>query len=145
MNSRVSPEERAAWRDRVRRGEVAAGLPTVPEYMHASVIDWIAFGEQPQAFLLAVLCNNQADAVKFADTTNGQHLLRWGEFVLRYLPCDSWGSAAKVAAWNSHGGLSGLRPLNERTEANRGQDADQETETNQGRQVGRSPEATSGA
>ncbi len=83
--------------------EVEMGIPA---HMVEPVREYVVNGRRTGDFLRAVLANQFCEAVKRADAMNGASLLAWTD-VLCVLPCESWGSETKVAAWIEAGGLLG--------------------------------------
>lgn len=73
----------------------------VPPQLHEGLARYFAAGILPGSFLLAVLSNDAASAIRRADDTCRAG---YGEIVLflaKHAPCNSWGSDENVAAWRA--------------------------------------------
>ena len=68
-------------------------------YMEPGVRLYVEQGISPGSFLKAVLANDFMGAVGQADSSNGELLREWAEFVYNCLPHDCWGSPEKVRNW----------------------------------------------
>ena len=83
------------------------GYAKLPEHMRASMRRYMEDGRRPGDFLYAVLTNNLMEAFHRADDVNGARLEDYVRFLYWEAPTASYGSAAKVAAWEKQGGLKG--------------------------------------
>lgn len=70
---------------------------------------YAADGEGVGGFLYAVLSNDLSMAVGHADGDNLKVLPAFIGYAYNRIPSQSWGSAAKVDAWQEAGGLNGLK------------------------------------
>lgn len=73
----------------------------VPEQLHDGLARYLAAGILPGSFLLAVLSNDSASAIRRADDICRAG---YGELVLwltRYAPLEAWGSDENVTAWRA--------------------------------------------
>lgn len=71
----------------------------IPSYMHDAVRRYALEHLPGGGFLMAVLRNDLAGAVRRADSTNREALTRWVEFVYTFLPAQSHGSPDAVKKW----------------------------------------------
>lgn len=78
----------------------------VPEHMSRGLLAYINHGQRPGGFLRAVLENQLLESFKKADLVNQLAMLQWAS-VLEHIPWMAWGSAEKVDAWITRGGLTG--------------------------------------
>lgn len=62
-------------------------------------LDLYLRGYPPGPFLLAVLANDLAGAVRYGDPRNLDALVEIVKFVYNRLPSNAWGSRAKVELW----------------------------------------------
>ena len=69
------------------------------KYMEHGVKLYVEEGIQPGSFLRAVLANDFMGAVARADSSNGELLREWAQFVYNYLPPVCWGSYETVDKW----------------------------------------------
>lgn len=69
------------------------------KHMEPGVRLYVEEGIQPGSFMRAVLANDFMGAVKRADSSNGELLREWAQFVYNYLPSDCWGSYKTVDDW----------------------------------------------
>ena len=73
---------------------------SVPEHLHEGLIRYFVSGMRPGGFLLAVLENDLAVAVRVADDLSLSGLRRLCEFLYFDVPGHSCGSPEKVDAWS---------------------------------------------
>jgi hypothetical protein len=79
----------------------------VPPHMRDSIREHIENGRPTGDFLTALLSNDLMSAVRHADDVNRSWLRGWTDWLLRYAPLGSYGSAANVTRWKRHRGLDG--------------------------------------
>jgi hypothetical protein len=71
----------------------------IPPRLIDSLAGYLADGELPGGFLVAVLSNDLQQATYKASTDYYQHIGAIGQYLYRYAPGGSWGSLANVIAW----------------------------------------------
>ena len=77
--------------------------PTLSAELQQQILDYINKGEEPDGFLVSVLCNDLVNAVSLADSTNLAGLKDIVLWLTTQAPEAAWGSAAKVNRWlNTH-------------------------------------------
>jgi hypothetical protein len=92
------PPARSASRDFQRLLDLLRES-VVPPQLHEGLARYFAAGIMPGSFLLAVLSNDSASAIRRADDACRAG---YGELVLwlaKHAPCESWGSDDNVRAW----------------------------------------------
>lgn len=72
---------------------------SVPEHMHAGIINWIVYGIRPGDFLNAVIENNLALAVMHADPINYANLKALVGFFHNEAPASCYGGPENVKRW----------------------------------------------
>ena len=82
-------------------------ITDLPPHMRDGVRAYVLDGKRSGGFLMSVLENDFAGAVKRADMTNTQMLVNWADFLNMGLMSSMWGSKGKVEAWLESGGLRG--------------------------------------
>lgn len=80
----------------------------LPEHMRYGAKLYIEQGILTGSFLTAVLENDLKGAFQCADSTNGERLKDWVEWMAWEIPAIAHGSPEQVKAWMSHKGLEGL-------------------------------------
>jgi hypothetical protein len=88
--------------NKVYRHFVDKGLP---EHMWPGVARYIYEGVGVGHFLNAVISNDLARAVHYADDNNAKVLSQWVKFFYNQCPAGCWGSAERYRAWIERGGL----------------------------------------
>lgn len=91
-------DEVAEWLERFERSEL-------PEYMLEPFLEFAIFGNEPGAFLCALLQNNLTASAIHADDNNKPLLHVWAQFLYNSLPSTAWGSPEKMTAWIQRGGM----------------------------------------
>lgn len=90
------------------RARYIAGLNLLPKHMHSGVVNYMENGIQPGGFLTAALSHDWDEAELIADIENLAALPRWKEYVSKYLPINSHGSAGRaIRDWCASLGLYG--------------------------------------
>lgn len=84
------------------------GLDRLPEHMRGAADLYVQKGIPGGSFLTAVLCNQLVDAYARADDANTAAMSSWASWLHNDAPSGCWGSAERVKAWITRGGLNGL-------------------------------------
>lgn len=71
----------------------------VPNYMIEGVHNYLAFGDRPGSFLMAVLSNDLLGAFQQADENNRQSMLGWAMMLECCIPMHCRGSKQAVDKW----------------------------------------------
>ena len=77
----------------------------IPDYMRASIQDYILLGRPVGHFLTAVFSNDLKEACIRADDVNIQHIGNYAKFLYNYAPIGCWGSPENHKNWLKSGGL----------------------------------------
>ena len=82
---------------------------SVPPHIWGGITNYVLYGKSTGDFLHAMLTNNLAGVMTYADLINLRTLhATYGFFYnCTYVPSYCWGSEDKVKAWHEKGGLFG--------------------------------------
>lgn len=69
----------------------------------SSLLKYVEQRIPPGSFLMAVLCNNLAEACGRADLQNRRRLFEYVQYLYNDAPSACWGSKEKVDAWLAEG------------------------------------------
>jgi hypothetical protein len=79
----------------------------IPSRMNESLRLYIERGVLSGDFLMAVICNDLAEAIGRADEENMENLPAYAAYFHNHAPAQCWGNQAKMMAWHERKGLLG--------------------------------------